>query len=53
MPVEEMEERTLQTEELATFFLQETGRWVLMLRVPLAREQMRQPCLSGILLPAL
>lgn len=53
MPGEEMEERTVQTEELSTLFLQETGRWVLMLRVPLAREQMRQPCLSGVLLPVL
>lgn len=31
-----------------------TGRWVLMLRMSLAREQGRPSCrLSGILLPAL
>lgn len=43
----------MEAEELSTFFLQETVQWVLMLRMPLAKEQMRQTCLFGILLSAL
>lgn len=37
-----MKRKTLQAEEFI-FFLQESGRWVLMPRMPLTREQMRQP----------
>jgi len=48
-----MEGRTLQAKELSPFFQQETDRWVLRLRLPLAREQRKQSsCLSGILLLA-
>lgn len=53
LPIGEMEGGTLQAKELSTFFRQETDRWILMLRLPLAREQMKQSsCLSGILLLA-
>ena len=38
-----MERKTLQAEEFSVFFLQESGRWVLMPRIPLTREQMRLP----------
>ena len=42
MPIGELKGGTLQAEELSTFFLQETGRWVLMLRLLLGKEQMKQ-----------
>lgn len=38
MPIGEMDGGTLQAEELSTFFQWETDRWVLMLRLPMARE---------------
>lgn len=38
LPIGEMDGGTLQAEELSTFFQWETDRWVLMLRLPMARE---------------
>lgn len=38
-----MKGRTSQAEEFPIFFLQETAGWVLMPRMPMTREQMKQP----------